>query len=67
LLPYFEETALHNVYDQNEQWENQPPGADATVISIFKCPSSSGANPIVDELLCKVVDRCVYGASEYAF
>ncbi len=40
LLPYFEESALHNLYDPNEQWENQPPGPDATPIAIFKCPSS---------------------------
>jgi prepilin-type N-terminal cleavage/methylation domain-containing protein/prepilin-type processing-associated H-X9-DG protein len=67
LLPYFEESALHDLYDPNEQWENQPPGPDATVISVFKCPSSSAPNPIEDPLLCVVVDRCVYGVAEYAF
>jgi prepilin-type N-terminal cleavage/methylation domain-containing protein/prepilin-type processing-associated H-X9-DG protein len=67
LLPYFEESALHNLYDPNEQWENQPPGPDATPITIFKCPSSGAPNPLVDQLLCAVVDRCVYGISEYAF
>jgi prepilin-type N-terminal cleavage/methylation domain-containing protein/prepilin-type processing-associated H-X9-DG protein len=67
LLPYFEETSLHDLYDPNEQWENQPPGPDATPIPIFKCPSSAGPNPLTDQLLCAVVDRCTYGVSEYAF
>jgi prepilin-type N-terminal cleavage/methylation domain-containing protein/prepilin-type processing-associated H-X9-DG protein len=67
LLPYFEETSLHDLYDPNQQWENQPPGPDAMPIPIFKCPSSSGPNPVTDQLLCAVVDRCTYGVSEYAF
>ena len=66
LLPYFEQAALHGLYDQNEQWENQRPGVAPTVIPIFKCPSSSGSNPVVDDLLLKVVDGSVYGATEYA-
>lgn len=67
LLPYFEESALHGIYDQDEQWENQRPEVAPTVISIFKCPSSSAANPLVDTLLGKVVDGAVYGVTEYAF
>src|SRR5688500_16088889 len=41
LLPYCEESALHNIYAQDEQWANQRPGVAATVITLFKCPSSS--------------------------
>ncbi len=67
LLPYFEEAALHNIYNQNEQWEDQRPGVAATVIPIFKCPSSSAPNPIEDKLLGTVVDDSVFGVSEYAF
>jgi len=66
LLPYFEEAALHSIYDPKEQWENQKPGVAATVIPIFKCPSSSLVNPVEDRLLLLVVDDAVYGASEYA-
>jgi prepilin-type N-terminal cleavage/methylation domain-containing protein/prepilin-type processing-associated H-X9-DG protein len=67
LLPFFEEESLHNVYDQSEPWEDQQPGVAATVIGIFKCPSSNAPNPFVDELLGRVVDDTVYGVTEYAF
>jgi prepilin-type N-terminal cleavage/methylation domain-containing protein/prepilin-type processing-associated H-X9-DG protein len=66
LLPYFEESALHGLYDQTKQWEKQTPGLAATVITVFKCPSSSGPNPITDELLGKVVHDSVFGVCEYA-
>jgi prepilin-type N-terminal cleavage/methylation domain-containing protein/prepilin-type processing-associated H-X9-DG protein len=53
LLPYFEESSLHDIYDQDEAWYDQPynpanpAGAvGAKVISIFNCPSSGGGpNP----------------------
>ena len=67
LLPYFEESSLHNIYDQDEQWENQPNGVAAVVIPIFKCPSSSGPNPLVDILLKEYGEGGVFGVSEYAF
>jgi prepilin-type N-terminal cleavage/methylation domain-containing protein/prepilin-type processing-associated H-X9-DG protein len=67
LLPYFEESALHSIYDPNKPWEKQKPGVAATTIGIFKCPSSGGPNPVVDALLGKVVDDTVYGVSEYAY
>jgi prepilin-type N-terminal cleavage/methylation domain-containing protein/prepilin-type processing-associated H-X9-DG protein len=67
LLPYFEESSLHSLYDQNQQWEKQKPGLAATVIPIFKCPSSSATNPYVDTLLGKVVADSVFGISEYAY
>jgi prepilin-type N-terminal cleavage/methylation domain-containing protein len=67
LLPYFEESSLHDIYDQEEPWEGQRPGVASTVISLFKCPSSSAPNPIVDPLLARVVDDTVYGIAEYAY
>ncbi|MEX2170412.1 MAG: DUF1559 domain-containing protein [Pirellulales bacterium] len=67
LLPFFEEASLHDLYDQNEQWENQLPGVASTVISIFKCPSSGSFNPITDELVGKVVDDKVFAITEYAY
>jgi prepilin-type N-terminal cleavage/methylation domain-containing protein len=67
LLPYFEEPALHSIYDQNQQWEKQRPGVAATVVTIFKCPSSSALNPLVDTLLGTVVADAVFGITEYAF
>ncbi|MCC6493528.1 MAG: DUF1559 domain-containing protein, partial [Pirellulales bacterium] len=65
LLPYFEQTALANLYDHTQPWENQRPGVASTVIPIFRCPSSSAPNPITD--LEGVVDPNVFGISEYAF
>jgi prepilin-type N-terminal cleavage/methylation domain-containing protein/prepilin-type processing-associated H-X9-DG protein len=67
LLPYFEESALHDIYDPNRPWESQRPGVAATVIAVFKCPSSGAQNPLFDELLGRVVDDTVYGLGEYAF
>jgi len=67
LLPYFEEAALHGIYNQNEQWEKQQLGVAATVIPIFKCPSSGAPNPMTDPLLGKVVRDSVFGVCEYAF
>src|SRR5687768_8526951 len=56
LLPYFEDTSLHDIYNQDEPWEGQLPGVASTVIPIFKCPSSAGPNPVEDPLLARVVD-----------
>jgi prepilin-type N-terminal cleavage/methylation domain-containing protein/prepilin-type processing-associated H-X9-DG protein len=67
LLPYFEETSLHNLYDIHKPWEKQLPGVASTVITIFKCPSSGAPNPIYDKLLGLVVTDTVYGCTEYSY
>lgn len=67
LLPYFEESALHGIYDQEEQWENQRAGVAAVVIGAFKCPSSSALNPLVDPMLADYSEGGVFGITEYAF
>ena len=67
LLPYFEEAALHNLYNQDKQWEDQDLTVTATPISIFKCPSSALPNPLVDPLLGNAVDATVFGVIEYGF
>jgi prepilin-type N-terminal cleavage/methylation domain-containing protein/prepilin-type processing-associated H-X9-DG protein len=67
LLPYFEQAALHGLYDQRKQWEKQPTGVASTVIPIFKCPSSSAPNPMVNDLLEVVANQSTYGVAEYAF
>ena len=66
-LARFEEATLHNFYNPDEPWESQRPGVTATVIAIFKCPSSGAENPFYDELLGRVVDDTLYGLGEYAF
>jgi prepilin-type N-terminal cleavage/methylation domain-containing protein/prepilin-type processing-associated H-X9-DG protein len=68
LLPYFEDTALHGIYDQDEPWEDQPDGVAAVPISVFKCPSSTAPNPFTDPLLTPWAppDGTV-GVTEYAW
>jgi prepilin-type N-terminal cleavage/methylation domain-containing protein/prepilin-type processing-associated H-X9-DG protein len=68
LLPYFEDTALHSIYDQKEQWEDQKDYVAGTVITVFKCPSSTAPNPITDALLKSYAppDGTI-GLIEYAF
>jgi prepilin-type N-terminal cleavage/methylation domain-containing protein/prepilin-type processing-associated H-X9-DG protein len=68
LLPYFEEQALHSIYDPKQPWESQLPGVAATPITMFKCPSSSAPNPISDPLMeDKWSPGGLYGIAEYAF
>jgi prepilin-type processing-associated H-X9-DG protein len=72
LLPFFEETSLHGIYDQNEAWYDQKPGVGRTVVSIFKCPSSSGPNPYYNEHLAQILgspDRRehTFGQTDYAY
>jgi prepilin-type N-terminal cleavage/methylation domain-containing protein/prepilin-type processing-associated H-X9-DG protein len=68
LLPYFEDTALHSIYDQNEQWEDQKPGVATVVITVFKCPSSTGPNPFTEPLLSDYSEPDgTFGVMEYAY
>jgi prepilin-type N-terminal cleavage/methylation domain-containing protein/prepilin-type processing-associated H-X9-DG protein len=68
LLPYFEESALHSIYNPKKPWESQLDGVAATVITIFKCPSSGAPNPLVDPLMDDDwAPGGVYGVSEYAY
>lgn len=69
LLPYFEEAALHSIYDQNRPWEKQRPGVAETTIAIFKCPSSGATNPVHDPLMKPSWSppNNLYGISEYAY
>jgi prepilin-type processing-associated H-X9-DG protein len=68
LLPYFEDTALHGIYDQNRQWEDQKPGVAAVPIAVFKCPSSSSPNTFTDPLLSDYSEPDgTFGVMEYAY
>lgn len=67
LLPFFEQAALHSLYNHNKQWEDQNPGVASTAIPMFKCPSSGAPNPLIDHLLGLVVDESVFGVTEYAY
>lgn len=67
LLPHFEQANLLRLYNPNAQWEDQELGVASTVIPMFKCPSSSADNPLVDVALGTVVDESTYGLTEYAY
>jgi prepilin-type N-terminal cleavage/methylation domain-containing protein/prepilin-type processing-associated H-X9-DG protein len=67
LLPYFKETALHDIYNPDRPWHSQPPGVASTVIAVFRCPSSGAENPFHEERLGTLVDDTLYGLGEYAF
>ncbi len=42
ILPYLDQSALANLYDQKITWEKHPPSVSSTVIPVYLCPSSSG-------------------------
>lgn len=72
LLPYFEEASLHGIYDQTEAWYDQRPGVGQTVISTFKCPSTSGPNPYYNQHLAQILGSAgrrehTFGLTDYAY
>jgi prepilin-type processing-associated H-X9-DG protein len=67
LLPYFEQTALLDLYDMNRRWENQSARVAATVIPHFVCPSTAQKNPITDLRLIGIVDNLTYGRTDYIY
>ena len=69
LLPYFEESSLHSIYDPSKQWEDQGDHVAETPISVFKCPSSGAPNPLYDPLMDPgwSPPNNRYGLTEYAY
>lgn len=70
LLPYFEETSLHNLYDQKENWYDQKAEVGSMVIPVFKCPSSSGPNPHQSLALKQILGNSrnsLFGMTDYAY
>ena len=52
ILPYLEETSLHGIYEQSDEWYDQGPNSTYpgrhvgdTVIAMFNCPSTSEPSP----------------------
>ncbi|WP_237228423.1 DUF1559 domain-containing protein [Rubinisphaera sp. JC750] len=43
LLPYFEESALKDLYNDEVAWEQQSAQVASTIVSSFICPSNAGA------------------------
>ncbi|MEX0611177.1 MAG: DUF1559 domain-containing protein, partial [Pirellulales bacterium] len=67
LLPYFEETSLHGIYDQSEAWYDQKADVGSMVIPVFKCPSSAGENPYQHRHMATLVDNPLFGLTDYAY
>jgi prepilin-type N-terminal cleavage/methylation domain-containing protein/prepilin-type processing-associated H-X9-DG protein len=70
LLPYFEETSLHGLYDQKKEWYNQKPEVGSTVVPMFRCPSASGPNPYQHAGLKQILGNSrnsVFGLTDYAY
>jgi prepilin-type N-terminal cleavage/methylation domain-containing protein/prepilin-type processing-associated H-X9-DG protein len=67
LLPYFEESGLHGLYDQKEAWYDQRPEVGSTVISVFRCPSTNEANPYEHRHMATLVDNPLFGLTDYAY
>jgi prepilin-type N-terminal cleavage/methylation domain-containing protein/prepilin-type processing-associated H-X9-DG protein len=77
LMPYFEESSLHGLYDQKRPWHFQMSSVAATVVPIFACPSNSGENPLQDSVLITIIQTLVpttafvadqqFGTTNYAF
>jgi prepilin-type N-terminal cleavage/methylation domain-containing protein/prepilin-type processing-associated H-X9-DG protein len=67
LLPYFEETSLHGLYDQKEAWYDQRPEVGSTVIPVFKCPSTNSPNPYQHPHMVTLVDNPLFALTDYAY
>jgi prepilin-type N-terminal cleavage/methylation domain-containing protein/prepilin-type processing-associated H-X9-DG protein len=75
LLPFYEQSGLNEIYDDDEVWHDQEDGkygeeaglaCAATVIDVFDCPSSYEENPIRLEAVGDVIDIYEFGTSDYA-
>lgn len=54
LLAYFEEQGLKGLYDTKKDWQQQRPDVAAKVIPVYACPSTTGENPYLDQLLQQI-------------
>jgi prepilin-type N-terminal cleavage/methylation domain-containing protein/prepilin-type processing-associated H-X9-DG protein len=70
LLPYFEESSLHSIYDQKEAWYDQRAEVGSTVIALFNCPSTSEQNPFQHPVLKDILGgsrNSTFGTTDYAY
>ncbi|NUQ61374.1 MAG: DUF1559 domain-containing protein [Pirellulales bacterium] len=51
LLPYFEQTGLHSLYDPHKSFADQSPAVAQSIVPIFVCPSNSKDNPFASPQL----------------
>ena len=62
ILPYFEETSLHALWDQKKPFNEQKPAVLAAVVPTFLCPSTTQDNPILIAPLASFGLPGLYGA-----
>jgi prepilin-type N-terminal cleavage/methylation domain-containing protein/prepilin-type processing-associated H-X9-DG protein len=55
LMPYFEEESLYNLYNHKVAWFYQLAQVAETVIPFMVCPSNTGENPVLDQVLNNVL------------
>lgn len=69
LLPYFEDSSLHSIYNNEKIWYKQDADVGATVIPVFDCPSSNEENPLKHPHLARLLGsrNSVFGTTDYAF
>jgi prepilin-type N-terminal cleavage/methylation domain-containing protein/prepilin-type processing-associated H-X9-DG protein len=70
ILPYLEETSLHNIYDQGEAWYDQKAPVGSTVIAMHNCPSTSEPNPFQHPELRSILGNSrnsLFGTTDYAY
>ncbi len=70
ILPYLEESSLHNLYQQKIPWYNQEAAVGSTVIPMFNCPSSSEPNPFQHPGLASILGgsrNSTFGTTDYAY
>jgi prepilin-type N-terminal cleavage/methylation domain-containing protein/prepilin-type processing-associated H-X9-DG protein len=70
ILPYLEESSLHGIYDQKDEWYDQKAGVGDTVIAMFNCPSTGETNPYLYPPLKTLLGGSrngTFGTSDYAY
>jgi prepilin-type N-terminal cleavage/methylation domain-containing protein/prepilin-type processing-associated H-X9-DG protein len=69
LLPYFEQIALHDLFDPTRSWVELPSAVVAHVVPTFVCPSNSKQNPFDIPSFEALQLPCgtTFGATDYVY
>lgn len=67
LMPYFEETSLHSLWNPSLPFNAQPASVLATPVELFQCPSASEENPIEIPGMAALGAPTRYGVTDYVF
>lgn len=67
MMPYFEESSLHQLWDIKKPFSQQLPTVLATVVPLFVCPSSTADNPLEIPGMTALGGALRYGVTDYVF